>query len=101
MQPLLLHVGDEVVVETLEADGMMLEDGGDVIGGFVDARIAEDEERPGGRTIDEARLRFEDGDAGAFAADERLRKIEAMFRKQLRQVVAGYAPRDIGETLPN
>ena len=42
---------------------------------------------------------FEDGDAGAFAADECAGNVESVFRKELVEVVAGDAAGDIGEAL--
>ena len=38
-------------------------------------------------------------DAGAFAADERARDVEAVFGQQLVEVVAGHAARDARKLL--
>ena len=44
---------------------------------------------------------FEDGDAGAFCADQRACHVEAVLRQQLVEVVAGDAARNVGKTLPD
>ncbi len=42
-------------------------------------------------------FRFQNGHAGAFAADQGAGHVEAVFRQQLIQVVAGDATRNVGE----
>ena len=74
-------------------------DFGNGIGGEEDIGVADDEKHALGRALDQAASGFEDGDAGAFGADESARYVETVFRKQVVQVVAGDAARDVGITL--
>ena len=46
-------------------------------------------------------FRLQDGDAGPFGSHQRPGNVEAVFRQQLVQVVAGDAPRNIREARPH
>ena len=81
-----------------EADRLELEDLRHVVAGGVDVRVAEHEQR--------ARLRarssrsivgLQNGDAGAFGADQRARDVEAVLGQQFVEVVARHAARDLRE----
>ena len=99
VQPDRLHVGDQPVVDAFEADRMVSEDVGHVIGRAEHVGIAEHEQRAPRRAVDEAHRRTEDRDARAFGSDERTRDIEAVLGQQLVEVVAGHAPRNLRVTL--
>jgi hypothetical protein len=91
-----LDVLHQTVVHALAADRPVGHDLGDVIGGFVHARIAEHHERPGRRVRDQMQRRLEDQDAGTFAAHEGLSDVEAVLGKQRREIEPGNAARDVG-----
>ena len=92
------RVLDEEVVDAFEADGLVRHDVGHVVGALVNVGIGDDQQHALGRTFDQAAGGFENGDAGAFRADQRARNVKAVFREQEIQVVAGDAARDVGVT---
>ena len=57
---------DEEVVETFEANGLVLEDFWNVVGALVDVGIGHDQENSMWRAFDEATGGFESGGAGSF-----------------------------------
>ena len=59
---------------------------------------AEHDQAPERRALDEPERRLEHGDAGALAADQRARDVEAVLGQQLVEVVAGDAARDAAGT---
>ena len=67
----------------------------DVVGGGVDVRVPEHDQRAAGRARDELHLRLEDRDAGPLRADQRARDVEPVLGEQVVEVVAGDAPRDV------
>ena len=68
-----------------------------MIGGRKRVRVAETDERPVLRAVDQRSLRLEHDRAGAFGADERARHVEAVLGQQLVEVVAGDPARDVRE----
>ena len=81
-----------------EADRAVPRTSRHVVGGVVDVRIAEDEQRARRRAVDEPR-RSPRARAThvAFGADQRARDVEAVLGQQLVEVVAGDAARDVRE----
>src|SRR5260221_1514781 len=67
---------------------------GDRISREVDIVESENQQDPVGRTIDEVYARFEDKSTRSLCPNERTSQIEAVFRKKLVQIEAGYAPLD-------
>ncbi len=53
-----------------------------VVGGGVDIRVADGDERPPGRAVDEAQLGLENGHERRLAADEGAGDVEAVLRQQ-------------------
>src|SRR6185437_6889335 len=86
-------------VKTFEADGFVLKDCGDVVGGDEGILKRGDHEAAMRRAGHEVEFGGKHGDAGAFAADERSRDLEAVFRKQEVEVVSGDAARDFRKAL--
>ncbi len=60
---------EEIAVDTFEADGFVLEDLGDVVGGKEDVGEADADEGAAGWGFDELQCGAEDDGASAFAAD--------------------------------
>ena len=94
VQVLLAGVTDEQFVDALEADRAGRCDLLDRVGRQEDVRESQDEERPAWRAGDQPGRRFENGDAGAFGADQRPRDVEAVLRQQEVEVVARHSPRN-------
>ena len=88
------HELDEEMVEAFKADGAVLERERDGIGGEKAVGESKDGEDAMGRAGSEVERGGEDVDAGAFAADESAGDVEAAFRQELVEVVAGDATRD-------
>ena len=88
------HELDEEMVETFEADRVVLERERDGVGGEEAVGESEDGEDAMGRTGGEVERGGEDIDAGAFAANEGAGDVEAALGQQLVEVVAGDAARD-------
>ena len=97
--PLAARVFDEEVVDAFESDGLVRHDVGHVVGALVDVGIGDDQQHALGRTLDQAAGSFEHGDAGPFRSDQRAGYVEAVLRKQVVQVIAGDAARDVGIAL--
>ena len=85
------------VVESFEANRLVRQDGGHVIG--RDERVGKSDahETAERRACREAKRRFEHRHAGALAADQRTSHVEALFGQQLVKVVTGHAARDARE----
>ena len=79
----------------------MLQDERHIVGGDEGIGKAEADEDAARRAVHQAQRCFEHGDAGAFAADQRARDVEAILRKQLVEVVAGDAAGNFREALAN
>ena len=90
------HEVDEQAVEAFEADGFVLQYGGNVVGGDEGVGKAETDENAAGWAWHQAHC-FENGDAGAFAADQGAGDVEAVLRQQLVEIVAGDAARNFGK----
>ena len=71
----------------------------DLIGGAEYVVVADAEERAERWRLDELERCGEDDDAGAFAADESLRYVEAVLFEEIVEVEAGDSARDLGEAL--
>ena len=97
--PFLPRVADEKVVEAFEADGFVAHDFGNMIGALINVGIGDDQQHAFGRTLDQAAGGFENGDAGAFGADESAGNVESILGQEVVQVVAGDAARDVGKAL--
>ena len=89
----------EDVVESFEADGMVLHNFRNAIGTLKNIRISNDKEHPLRRTFDESASSFEHSNARTLGADQGASHIEIVFWKQLIQVVARDAARDVGKAL--
>src|SRR5205807_7890545 len=74
---LLLHVVDQETVEALKSDGFVFKNLRHVIASFIDAGISENQKNSLGIAVDEPDLRFQNCDAGALAAYECTRNVEA------------------------
>src|SRR6185312_14637233 len=96
-----LHVLDKQRVNSLAGDWLEFHDFRDMIAGLVNVRIAEHDKRPAGWTPDEFHRRFKREGAGRFRSDKSARDVETVFGKQIRQVVAGDAARNVGITPAN
>ncbi len=86
-----------MAVDAFEADGLVLEDVGDVVGGEEDVGEADADEGAALRAFDEVERGAEDDGAGAFAADEGAGDVEVVFGEELVEVEAGDAAGDAGE----
>src|SRR5204862_7192137 len=84
---------DHCPFEAFEADRRELEDGRDILGRHVDIVVAEADEHPLLRTMNQLDDRFEDDRAGTLRADQRASDVEIVLGKQLIEVVAGHPPR--------
>ena len=84
-----------------EADRLVGQDRGHVVGRDERVRKAEAHETAERGACGESERRFEHRDAGAFAADERTRDVEAVLGQQLVEVVAGNPTRDPGKFRAN
>ena len=93
------RVADQKIVEAFEADGLVRHDFGNVIGALINVGIGDDQQHALGRAFDQAARGFENGDAGAFGADQCASDMEAVFGQEVVQVVSGDAAGDVGETL--
>src|SRR5581483_3745252 len=95
------QITDQHIIHTLQPNGIELEHAGNVVAGFIDAGVAHNHQHPFGPGVHQADLGFQDGDAGAFAAHQRARHVEAavLARDELVEVIARYAPRDVGIAL--
>ena len=93
------HVVDHQAIEAFEADRLVLEHRGHVIGGDEGIGKAEHHQAAMLRAMSERAARLQHGNAGAFAAHQCAGDVEAVFRQQLIQVVAGDAARDPGKAL--
>src|SRR5215469_6993478 len=80
---------DQYIVDAFQADGLVLQNLGYQIGGFVHIAATNDQQYPLLRTFDQAAGGFQRGDTGSFRAHERAGNMEAVFGKEKRQVVAG------------
>ncbi len=96
---LALHELDQQAVKAFEADGLVLQDCGNVVGGDEGVCEAEHHELTVLRAVHELEIGFEHGDAGGLGADEGAGDVEAVFGKELVEVVAGDAAGDVGEAL--
>jgi hypothetical protein len=94
-----LHVGDQHVVQPLEADRPVRHDLGHVVAGRVNVRITEHDQTAGRRAGDEAQGGLQDGDAGPLGAHQRAGHVETVLGQELRQVVAGDPARDVRKAL--
>src|SRR5581483_4976724 len=90
---------DEEVVETLQADRLIVEDFRHVVGALVDVGIGDDQQNPLRRALDQPAGGLQRCGAGSFRAHQGAGYVEAIFRQQVMQVVAGDATRDVGEFL--
>src|SRR5687767_13549531 len=101
MEVLRAHVPNEEIVESLEADRRVQKDVRNVVRSEIHVLVADDEERSRRRAVHEPALRLEHEHTGALTAHERARDIESVLRQELIEVVAGDAPGDVREALPN
>jgi hypothetical protein len=88
---------EEIAVDAFEADGFVLEDLGDVVGGEEDVGKANADEGAALGAFDELEGGAEDDGAGAFAADEGAGEVEVVFGEELVEVEAGDAAWDARE----
>jgi hypothetical protein len=88
---------EEIAVDAFEADGFVLEDLGDVVGGEEDVGEANADEGAARGAFDELEGGAEDDGAGAFAADEGSGEVEVVLGEELVEVEAGDATGDAGE----
>jgi hypothetical protein len=80
---------EEIAVDAFEADGIVFEDLGDVVGGEEDIGEADADEGAARWGLDELQRGAEDDGAGAFAADEGSSEVEVVFgEERLRTWVA-------------
>ncbi len=100
-QPAFAQAADDALVETFGGDRPEGEDFRNGVAGLIDVGEAQHQDHPRLRTGHQPRLGFQRDDAGAFAADQRARDVEAVFRQQLIEVVAGDAALDFRETRAN
>ena len=101
-QMLAEHVVDHQAIEAFEADRLVLEHRGHVIGG--DERHRQSRAPPGGDAAgyaSAAHSGLQHGDAGALCAHQGAGYVEAVLGQQLVQVVAGNAARNLGKALPD
>ena len=98
-QALAAHEFDQKMVETLEADGLVLQRTGNGVGGLECIGESQHREHAMGRARRQVEVCGEHVDAGAFRADQRAGHVEAALRQQFVQVVAGDAPRNAREPL--
>ncbi len=96
-EALAAHEIDQQMVKALEADGAMLEDARDGVGGQEGVGEAQHGEHAEGRAGGEVEGGGDDGGAGALRADQRAGDVEAVFGEQLVEVVAGDAAGNAGE----
>ena len=89
------HVLDQRVVHSFNGDGPVLAGHRDVVGRAVPVRVAHDEERDAPRLRNELERRLEDRHARRLGADEGARDLESLLGKELVEVVARDAPRDL------
>src|SRR6266478_9644744 len=92
---------DHDVIETFEADGVMLHDLGDVVGAEIDIAPSDNEQHPRRRTLDQAASGFENRHTSTFGTDESARHVKAIFGEQVVEVVSGNAARNVGELATN
>lgn len=94
VEALGVHVLHQQIVDRFDADRAMRAKLRNEVGGVADVVKADDDQNPArGRYQDQ--LRPQDGDTGAFAADQRAGDIEAVLRQQLIEVVPGDPARDV------
>ena len=86
---------DQPVVEALQLLGLMRRDARRGVGRAGDVRVAEHDQRLGGRLGDQAQLGVQDRDQRALAAGQRPGHVEALLGQQRVQVVARYPARDL------
>ena len=92
---------DHRALEAFEADRRELENLRHVVGGLERVGIAEPDERPVLRAVNQRHLGFEDDGARAFAADQGARDVKSVLGQQLVEVVAGDTARDPGKLRAN
>ena len=100
-QMLTQHVVDHEAIEAFEADGLVLQHRGYVIGGDEGIGKAEHHQAAVLWAMFERAAGLQHGDARALGAHQRARYIESVFRQQLVQVVARDAAGDLGKALPD
>ena len=88
---------DHDVVQTFEADGAMLHNLRDVVGGKINIGPSDNEQHPRRRTLDETASGLENRDASAFRADQRAGHVKTAFGQQVVEVVSGNAPWNVRE----
>src|ERR1044071_2371686 len=84
------------MVYAFEPDRLMLEDFSDVIAGAVNIRIAENNQRARGGTVDEPYSCLQNHDARTFAAHQSASDVKTFFRKQFIEVVPRNTARNPG-----
>ena len=89
---------EEVSVNAFEADGLVFEDVGDMVGCEKDVWEADADEGAAGWTFDELKRSAEDDGARTFATDERSGYVEVVFGQELIQIKAGDAAGNAGES---
>src|SRR5579862_5407224 len=82
---LLAQPVDDAPFESFEANGTKFQDRGHLFGGNEDVRIAQSNQGPVLRAVDQPKFGLQHGDAGAFAADERARHMESVLWQKLIQ----------------
>ena len=92
------HEVDEQGVEAFEADRLVLQDEGNVVGRDKGICKTQAHQHAARRAVHQAQGGFEHGDAGAFGADQGAGNVEAIFRQQFVQVVSGDAAWNFRET---
>ncbi len=86
------------MVKAFETDGVVLKGEGDGVGGEKRVGKAEHGEDAEGRAGGQVEGCGDDAGAGAFRADQGAGYVEVVLGKQLVEVVAGDAARDVGES---
>ena len=100
-QVLAEHVVDHQAVEAFQADGLVLEHCGHVVGGDEGIGKSQHHQPAMLRAMFKRAAGLQHGDARAFRAHQRAGYIESVFRQQLVQVVARDAAGNLGKPLPD
>ena len=96
MQVLLLEIFDQHVVDAFERHRRTGEQLLDVIGGLVDARVAEHHQRACAWPRHQAYRGLQDRGARALGTDQRAGRVEPVLRQKLVEIVARDAARNLG-----
>ena len=96
-----LLVMDQPVIQALQRDRLMRQDGGHRVGRLGHARVAEHDQAALGQHRKQLEFGPQHGDQGGFAAHQQPGDVEAMLGEQRVQVVPGHPARDVRVALPD